>query len=109
MIPIVKLDEVIEKEGKKLGYLLLGEEQGCVNGCCCGVSVYKQKEYAEAAAHDDQEGFYVLEGKGMALIGGEELELEPGMSFMIPAHVEHVMKVAHDSKECKVFWFHAAV
>jgi len=109
MIPFVKLQEIIEKEGKQLGYSLLGEEQGCVNGCCCGVSIYTSREYGESAAHDDQEGFYVLEGKGFALIDGEELELEPGMSFMVPAHVEHVMKAAPDSECCKVFWFHAAV
>ncbi len=109
MIPHVKLQEVIEKEGQQLGYLLLGEEQGCVNGCCCGVSIYTSKEYGEAAAHDDQEGFYVLEGKGFALINGEELALEQGMSFMVPAHIKHVMKAAADSEACKVFWFHAAV
>lgn len=36
MVPYVKLEEVIKEEGKKLGYLLLGEEQGCVNGCFFG-------------------------------------------------------------------------
>lgn len=109
MIPFVTLKQVMEREGEQLGYLLLGEEEGCVNGCCCGVSVYRSKEYGEAAAHEDQEGFYVLEGRGSALIAGEELLLEPGMSFVVPAKVEHVMKAAPESDACKVFWFHAAV
>lgn len=109
MIPYVKLDEIIKEQGTQLGYALLGEEQGCVNGCCCGVSIYTEKEYGTAAAHEDQEGFYVLEGFGKALIAGEELTLEPGMSFMVPAGVEHVMKADGGSEACKVFWFHAAI
>lgn len=109
MVPYVKLEEVIKEQGEKLGYLLLGEEQGCVNGCCFGVSVYTEKEYGEAAAHEDQEGFYVLEGFGKAMIGGEEIALEPGMAFVVPAGVEHVMKAAENSAVCKVLWFHAAV
>lgn len=109
MIPVVTLDEVIEAQGKQLGYLLLGEEQGCVNGCCCGVSIYTESTYGEAAAHEDQEGFYVLEGNGHALVGGEEISLKPGMSFVVPAHVEHVMRADEGCQMCKVFWFHAAV
>lgn len=109
MIPYVKLDQIIKAQGLQLGYLLLGEEQGCVNGCCCGVSIYTDKEYGQAAAHEDQEGFYVLEGYGTASIAGEELALEPGMSFMVPAGVEHVIKASENCEACKVFWFHAAV
>lgn len=109
MIPYVKLDEIIKKQEKQPGYLLLGQEQGCVNGCCCGVSVYAEKEYGQPAAHEDQEGFFVLEGYGTALVGGQEISLEPGVSFMVPAQVEHVMKADGNCQECKVFWFHAAI
>lgn len=109
MIPYVKMEDVLAQGGKKTGYSLLTEEHGCVNGCTCGVSMYKFKEYMKISAHDDQEGFLVLEGKGTAYIGGEELELEPGMCFVIPAHTEHAMKAASDCEVCKVFWFHAAV
>ena len=109
MIPFVKIDEVIASKGKQLGYLLLGEYEGCVNGCCLGVSVYTDTEYGKSASHEDQEGFFVLEGNGKALINGEEIELEPGMSFIVPAGVEHVMKAAEKGKVCKILWFHAAV
>lgn len=109
MILYVKLEDVIESKGKQLGYLLLGEEQGCVNGCCLGVSVYTDAEYGQVAAHEDQEGFFVLSGYGNALINGEEISLEPGMSFIVPAGVEHVMKSAEAGNECRVLWFHAAI
>lgn len=109
MIPYVKLGEVMEREGKRVGYTLLDERHGCVNGCRMGISVYCFDEYGPATAHEDQEGFFVLEGRGMALIDGEELALEPGMAFMIPAGTPHVMKRDSGYEYCKVLWFHGAV
>lgn len=108
-VKFVKLDDVMEKEGPKVGYTLLDERHGCVKGCRCGISIYTQKEYLKASAHDDQEGFFVLEGKGRAMVGGEELFMEPGVAFMVPAGVEHVMKCEEGYEFCKVLWFHSAV
>jgi mannose-6-phosphate isomerase-like protein (cupin superfamily) len=109
MIPYVRVDEVMAAEGMKTGYTLLDERHGCVNGCRCGISVYRRDEYDKPNAHEDQEGFLVLEGCGMALIGDEELAMEPGMAFMIPAGVPHAMKRNQNYEYCKVFWFHGAV
>lgn len=109
MIPYVRVEDVIRENGDRSGYTLLDERHGCVNGCRCGVSIYRYAEYGKANAHEDQEGFFVLEGRGRALIDGEELLLEPGMSFMIPAGVPHTMRREDDSEYCKVFWFHGAV
>lgn len=110
MIAVTKLDDVIKEMGKRTGYELIGEKDGCVNGCRCGVSVYTRVEYdSNPGAHDDQEGFFVLEGRGRAMIGDDEIILEPGVSFVIPAGVKHTMKREPDCEFCKVFWFHAAV
>lgn len=109
MIRYVKMDDVVGKGEKKTGYTLLNEENGCVNGCTCGVSLYRAKEYGKVSTHDDQEGFFVLEGRGMIYVDGEELAIEPGMCLMIPAHTEHTVKVAEDCDICKIFWFHAAI
>lgn len=108
MIPYVKLQDLMAKE-TRTAYTLLDESMGCVNGCRLGISIYRFDEYPKASAHEDQEGFFVLEGKGLALIDGEELAMEPGMSFMIPAGVEHTMKRAPESEFCKVLWFHGAI
>ena len=45
MISVAKLDDVIKNMGKRTGYELIGEKDGCVNGCRCGVSVYTREEY----------------------------------------------------------------
>ncbi len=111
MIPYVNLSEVMEREGRKTGYTLLDERHGCVNGSRCGVSFYTREEYREkgVGVHEDQEGFFVLEGTGKALIGDEEIDLKPGVCFMVPAKTPHIMKKSKDCDVCKVFWFHAAV
>lgn len=109
MIAFVKMADVIADEGKKTGYTLLDERHGCVNGSKCGVSFYTMEEYGKITSHDDQEGFFVMEGYGKAKIGDDEIDLEPGLAFMVPAHVEHSMKKNRDCDVCRVFWFHAAV
>ncbi len=109
MIPFVNMENLIAEEGKRASYTLLDERHGCVNGSKCGISLYTAEEYGKAGCHDDQEGFLVLEGHGRALIGDDELELKPGVAFMVPAHVRHSMKKDKDCSVCKVFWFHAAI
>lgn len=73
--------------------------------------MYTREEYdlTHAGAHDDQEGFFVLEGRGRAMVGDDEIVLEPGVCFVVPAGVKHCMKCEQNSGFCKVFWFHAAV
>lgn len=107
----VKLEDVMALSGEKTGYNLLDENNGCVNGCRCGVSIYKRKEYdlSHVGVHDDQEGFFVIEGSGRAMIGEEEIVMEPGTCFIVPAGVPHAMKSDENSEYCKVFWFHAAI
>lgn len=86
---------------------MLGEQQGCTNGCCAGISYYSSTEYTPAAVHDDQEGFIVLSGKGWALIGGEEFPVEPETAFIAPAGTEHQMKCSSTEEPLVLFWFHA--
>lgn len=98
----------IQREGHHT-FELLKEENGCVDGCCTGISVYTATEYPTAGVHEDQEGFVVLEGTGWAKIGDAEFPIEPEMSFLAPAGVRHCIKKAPASQPVKVFWFHAAV
>jgi len=80
-------------------YRLLDEENGCAAGCFTGVSM----------KHEDQEGFYVVEGTGWARVGDQEFRIEPDGSFMVPAQTAHTLKKDPDSEPLKVFWFHAPV
>ncbi len=108
MIPYTIADTIIANTQKRTGYTLLDENQGCVNGCRMGISFYRNDAYHAPQQHDDQEGFYVLEGKGYALIDGHEIPLLPGTSFVVPAFTDHVMKRDSSCEYCKVLWFHAA-
>lgn len=93
-----------------LGYDLLGEQTGCVSGCKAGVGIFISDEYNKPGIHyETQEGFFVLEGSGWTKIGDEEIKLEPGMSYLVPANVLHCSKKDPDSKGLKVFFFHAKV
>ena len=67
MKPYITLEEAIENQSGRSGYKLLTEDNGCSAGCCSGVSIYADTEfYPRAGFHDDQEGFFVLEGEGYA-------------------------------------------
>ena len=90
-------------------YRLLDEKNGCVAGCSCGISVYTDNEYVVFGIHNDQEGFFVIEGTGKAKVGNEEFKIGPEVSFIAPACVEHSIKKDADSEPIKLFWFHSAI
>ncbi|MBR1470256.1 MAG: cupin domain-containing protein [Lachnospiraceae bacterium] len=88
---------------------VLTAEQGCVNGCKAGYTFYADTEYHKGGVHEDQEGFLVLEGTGMAKFDDEEFAVYPGMMMVAPAGVRHTIRRDPDSVPVKVFWFHSAV
>lgn len=91
------------------GGTLIDSSNGGTNGFCMGVSEYFATEFGKAGVHDDQEGFYVLEGTGMAKIGDEIFSIEKGDSFIVPAGVEHILKKDKNSQTLKVLWAHGAI
>lgn len=113
MKPYITMKEAEERAGKQgntgRGYRLLTEENGCVAGCCSGITIYDETQYGKGGVHEDQEGFFVLEGDGYALIGEEEFEVHPGTSFLAPAGVRHCIRRNEDSCPVKVLYFHSAI
>ena len=91
------------------GGLLIGEANGATKGFCIGIAHYNNDEYLEPGVHDDQEGFCVLEGTGMAKVGDEEFEVRPGTSFIAQAGVPHVIKKDPRSGPVKILYAHGAV
>ncbi len=91
------------------GGSLIDETNGAVNGFCMGISEYFATEFGDAGVHEDQEGFYVIEGAGMAKIGDEIFPIEKGDSFIVPAGVEHILKKDKNSQTLKVLWAHGAI
>lgn len=89
--------------------ILLDENNGCVDGCCAGISWYENREYSAGGCHEDQEGFFVLEGSGFAKVGDEEFPVAPGTAFIAPAHTLHTLRRDESCSHVAVFWFHSAL
>ena len=81
MIPYTTLDSIIAQMPERTGHTLLDEDQGVCKRVSYGRILYRNTEYHMPQKHDDQEGFFVLDGKGYALIDGEEIPLLPGTAF----------------------------
>ena len=109
--PIVTLEEALARRGdNNRAYKLLTEENGCTNGCRSGITEYSNTEFPpHYGAHDDQEGFYVLEGSGFVKLGDEVYEVKAGDSFVALPGVRHTLKSNSEETPLKVFWFHSAI
>lgn len=91
------------------GGTLIDETQGAVNDFSMGISEYFAEEFGTVGVHDDQEGFYVIEGSGVAKIGENIFDISQGDSFVVPAGVEHILKKNREAESLKVLWAHGAV
>ncbi len=111
MKPYITTEEVIEKQGENSRtHRFLTAENGCINGCASGTTVYADYEFsARPGCHDDQEGFYVLEGEGYAKLDDLEFPIKKGDSFIALPGVKHTIKTKAGSQPVKVFWFHSGV
>ena len=87
--------------------VVLDQGNGCVGECLAGVSQYETDEYPELQTHPFQEGFYVIEGGGQALVDGEEFSIAAGTSFLVPAGKKHALRRGPGEAFVRVFWFHA--
>jgi mannose-6-phosphate isomerase-like protein (cupin superfamily) len=103
----VSEDEVFK--GKPAGGLLIGPEQGAARGYCMGIVIYDKEEYGAPGVHEDQEGFYVISGRGIAKVGDEEFPIRPGTAFIAHKGVPHSVKKSPGSMPVKVLWSHGAV
>ena len=107
MLIHVHEDEALK--GKSAGGLLIGADHGATRGYCIGIAIYDKEEYNPPGIHEDQEGFYVLSGRGMAKVGGEEFPIRPGTAFIAQKGVPHQVKKAPGAKPVKLLWSHGAV
>ena len=109
--PYITLEEALaaREEGRR-SVKFLTETNGCINGCCSGVTICSETEFnPEPGFHDDQEGFFVLEGNGFVRLDNEEFEVKAGDSFIALSGVRHTMKTVDSEKPLKVFWFHSGI
>ena len=97
------------KDKNHAGAELIGEQNGAINGYSLGIAVYYLETYTEPGVHDDQEGFYVVEGTGKARVGDEEFDIRPGSAFIAWKGVPHSIKKDPGSVPVKVVWSHGPV
>ncbi len=111
MKPYITMEEALNAQGEgKRAYKLLTADNGCMKGCCSGISVYSDYEFSmNPGCHEDQEGFYVLEGEGYAKLDDLVFPIKAGDSFIALPGVRHTLKTKEGSQPVKVFWFHSAV
>ena len=93
----------------RISYDLLTNANGCQKGCKAGLTEHRATEFPEPQVHEDQEGFYVISGKGWILLDNEKYRVEPDTSLIVPPGVRHAFIRDADVPCVKVFWFHAAI
>jgi gentisate 1,2-dioxygenase len=110
MTTVVNIKDVkpLKQEGRDI-YWLLGPKTSCTSGCSMALGCYNADEFVLTGAHTDQEGFYVLEGRGYAQIGEEVIRLQPGDAFLVRPGLVHAIKKDRDCACVKALFFHAAV
>ena len=74
-----------ERLGASGGYEVVHESPGLE----IGVYVLVAPEPDRQQPHEDDEVYYVLEGRGTLDVEGETVELEEGHAVFVPAHAEH--------------------
>ena len=88
------------------GAELIGAANGATNGFCLGIELYYAEEFGEPGIHDDQEGFYILEGTGKAKIGDQVFDIRPGSALIAPRGVPHCIIKDPGSGPLKAVWCH---
>ena len=74
-----------ERLGASGGYEVVHESPGLE----IGVYVLVAPEPDRQQPHEDDEVYYVLEGRGTLDVEGETVELEEGHAVFVPARAEH--------------------
>ena len=74
-----------ERLGASGGYEIVNESPGLE----IGVYVLVAPEPDRQQPHEDDEVYYVLEGRGTLDVEGETVELQEGHAVFVPAHAEH--------------------
>ena len=110
MKPYVTMEEVISTQGAdSRTHRFLTAENGCTNGCASGTTIYASNEFSDKpGVHNDQEGFYVLEGEGYAKLDDLVFPIKAGDSFVALAGVADTIRTKEGCQPVKVFWFHSA-
>lgn len=86
-------------------FSLFNRENSPVDGFVAIVNSVVSDSYPEPAIHDDNEGFFVIRGKGKIRIGGSEYSISENHAMLVPAGTPHAIR-KDGSSELDIFIFH---
>lgn len=86
-------------------HALLTRDEAPTKGCCTMLNYFYSESFHTPGVHEDNEGFYVVDGVGEIDIGGKLFSVSKGTSIIVPAGVEHSIRKIGD-KDLEVFIFH---
>jgi mannose-6-phosphate isomerase-like protein (cupin superfamily) len=69
-----------------------------------GLSVWPAGTVDGQQPHDEDEVYYVIEGRGMIRVAGEERPVKAGSLVFVAAHVEHRFHDIEQDLRVLVFW-----
>ena len=99
-------NEFLEFPGA-VSYPIFTLESSPIANCSAAFNVFQSETYPTTmGVHDDNEGFYVIEGFGKMMVGDEEYKLEPHTAMYAPAGVLHGIKKDPSSMDLKTFLYH---
>jgi mannose-6-phosphate isomerase-like protein (cupin superfamily) len=92
-------DELARARGKLAGRASLAVVERTISRC----------EMAPLHVHEEPEGFHVLEGSLLLVMGSTTVRLEPGQSLVAPAGVPHTYRAESESTRYQAVSFVASV
>lgn len=69
-----------------------------------GLAVWPAGSTDRQRPHEEDEVYYVISGRGVIRVGGEDRPVKPGSLVFVAAHVEHRFHDITDDLRVLVFW-----
>ncbi|AEV29239.1 cupin domain-containing protein [Sphaerochaeta pleomorpha str. Grapes] len=97
--------KVIKNFPGAISQIVFDEENSPITGFSAMVNEFQNTEFLPFGIHEDNEGFFVLEGTGSMIVADEEFAISAGFSMIVPAHTVHAIRKTGEAK-LKIFLFH---
>ncbi|MDN5346659.1 MAG: hypothetical protein PWP65_223 [Clostridia bacterium] len=102
-IKALEVEGIVKTHGRT-SRLLLSEATAGAKGFTLGLNITKPGGMSPMHTHEkEQEAMYIISGKGKAIIGEEEYDLEPDTVIIAPAGVPHELRNTGD-EDIKFIW-----
>ena len=99
--------EGVKRIPNRVSKLLLSQSTVGAKNFSMGLNITDVGSMIPPHIHDnEEEGMFLISGKGKLIMGGGELELQPDMAIYAPPGTEHSI-VNTGNEELKLLWFYS--